>query len=60
MKRRQLIKIEPAMGDRYVYMVAFRDTKYGVGVAYFANTEKEVIELVMSRRKSKPLQLSLW
>lgn len=47
MKRRQLIKIKAPEDRTYRYRIDFRDTFSSVGVAYFANTEDEVIDYVM-------------
>jgi len=60
MKRRQLIKIKAPEDRNYRYRIDFRDIVSGVGVAYFANTEDEVIDYVMQYRKPEPVQLTLW
>ena len=60
MKRRHLITIKAPEDRGYRYRIDFRDTVSGVGVAFFAQSEDEVIEYVMERRKPEPLQLRLW
>ncbi len=60
MKRRHLITIRAPEDRNYKYRIDFDDIATGVGMVYFAHTEKEVLGHITSHRKTEPLQLSLF